>query len=314
MKLRSDILTWARGLLAGGVLLAASLGAQAQSANGTGANRIVSIGGAVTEILYDLGEDSRIVGIDTTSLYPPRAAKEKPSIGYMRQLSAEGVLSLRPDLILAIEGAGPKDTMAVLQAAKVPLRMVPERFTGDGILEKIKTVAETIGASPKGECLARKVSADLGALAKLESGIANHDKKRVMFVLSLINGHAMVAGHGTAADGIIRMAGAVNAMDGFDGYKVVSDEAVIAAGPDAVLTMQRTGSAITAESIFSLPAFVTTPAAIKDNFISMEGLYLLGFGPRTARAARDLAAKLYPGIQPVALPSEVVADSGTCTK
>jgi ABC-type hemin transport system substrate-binding protein len=58
----------------------------------TDPSRIVSIGGAVTEILYALGMDDKIVAIDTTSLYPTRAAKEKKNVGYMRQLSPEGVL------------------------------------------------------------------------------------------------------------------------------------------------------------------------------------------------------------------------------
>ena len=95
-------------------------------------SRIVSIGGAVTEILYALGMDDKIVAIDTTSLYPTRAAKEKKNVGYMRQLSPEGVLGLAPTLMLAIEGAGPKETMTVLAAAKVPLVVVPDHYTGRG--------------------------------------------------------------------------------------------------------------------------------------------------------------------------------------
>src|SRR5262245_3812762 len=96
------------------------------------ASRIVSIGGAVTEILYALGLEQRIVAVDTTSLYPPRALADKPNVGYMRQLSAEGVLGLSPSLILAIEGAGPKETVAVLERANVPFVSVPDRFDGDG--------------------------------------------------------------------------------------------------------------------------------------------------------------------------------------
>src|SRR4051812_20647211 len=79
------------------------------------ANRIVSVGGAVTEILYELGLKDRIVAVDTTSLYPVEALKQKPNVGYMRALSAEGVLGLNPSLVLAIDGAGPKETIAVLE-------------------------------------------------------------------------------------------------------------------------------------------------------------------------------------------------------
>src|SRR5262245_15288290 len=100
------------------------------------ASRIVSVGGAATEILYALGLEARVIAVDTTSLYPARALKEKPNVGYMRQLSPEGVLGLAPTLILAAEGSGPKEAVAVLEAAAVPFVQIPDRFTGDGILEK----------------------------------------------------------------------------------------------------------------------------------------------------------------------------------
>ena len=95
------------------------------------ASRIVSVGGAVTEILYALGLESRVIAVDSTSLYPPRALAEKPNVGYMRQLSAEGVLGLGPSLVLAAEGAGPKETIAVLETAAIPFVRVPDQFTGD---------------------------------------------------------------------------------------------------------------------------------------------------------------------------------------
>lgn len=289
--------------VAASTLIAAALLQAAQHGAGAEESRIVSIGGAVTEILYALGEDEKIVGIDTTSLYPPRAAKEKASVGYMRQLSAEGVLGLRPSLILAVDGAGPKDTVGVLQAAKVPMIVVPDKFSGPGILEKIHVVAAAVGAPAHGECLARQVAADLDALAQFKAAIGT--PKRVLFVLSFVNGRALAAGRGTAADGIVHMAGAVNAIDGFDGYKAINDEAVIAARPDVVLTMQRGGPEdMTADTVFARPAFAATPAGAKRAFLSMDGLYLLGFGPRTARAARDLAAAIYREIKAAPLPSE----------
>ena len=122
---------------------------------------------------------------------------------------------------------------------------------------------------------------------------------RVVFVMSFVNGRAMVAGRKTAADGIIRMAGAVNAVDQFEGYKQLEDEAVVAAQPDAVLVMVRSGAEpLTAKEVFAHPGFALTPAASRNAFVAMDGLYLLGFGPRTASAARDLAQKLYPDLQP----------------
>ncbi|MEY9231097.1 ABC-type hemin transport system substrate-binding protein [Bradyrhizobium japonicum] len=107
--------------------------------------RTVSIGGAITEILYALGLEGRLVGVDTTSLYPAAALHDKPNVGYMRQISAEGVLGLNPTLILAIQGSGPRETMDLLETAKVPLVLVPETFSEEGLIEKIKLVAPCHG-------------------------------------------------------------------------------------------------------------------------------------------------------------------------
>ena len=116
----------------------------------------------------------------------------------------------------------------------------------------------------------------------------------------------MVAGRNTAADGIIRLAGAVNAMTGYEGYKPVNDEALIAARPDVVLAMWRTHP-IDAQTVFAHPGFALTPAATKKSLVVMDGLYLLGFGPRTALAARDLADAFYPSLTAEKLPSERAA-------
>ncbi|MBJ7404662.1 MAG: hemin ABC transporter substrate-binding protein [Bradyrhizobium sp.] len=256
--------------------------------------RTVSIGGAITEILYALGLESRVVGIDTTSLYPPAALRDKPNVGYMRQISAEGVLGLDPTLILAIQGSGPRETMEILETAKVPLVLVPETYSEDGLIEKIKLVGHAMGVNARAECLSAAVGADLAQLRALRAKVTK--PVRVMFVMSLQNGRAMVAGHKTAADEIIRLAGAANAVDDYDGYKVISDEAIVAAKPDVVLSIERGKDSLQADAVYTHPGFALTPVAANKSFITMDGLYLLGFGPRTAAAARDLAVKLYPAL------------------
>ena len=260
--------------------------------------RIVSIGGAITEILYALGFEHRLAGVDTTSLYPTSALRDKPNVGYMRQLSAEGVLGLNPSLVLAVQGSGPKETMDVLEAAKVPLVLVPETFSEQGLLDKIKLVGHAMGADARAECLSTAVTNDLTQLRELRAKVTK--PVRVMFVMSLLNGRAMAAGQKTAANEIIALAGGVNAIDGYDGYKIISDEAIVAARPDVVLSIQRSKDSLEAEAVYVHPAFALTPVVANKAFISMEGLYLLGFGPRTAAAARDLSVKLYPALAPQA--------------
>jgi len=254
-------------------------------------SRIASVGGSVTEIVYALGEQDKLVARDSTSVYP-EAAMKLPDVGYMRQLSPEGVLSVNPSGLIVLEGSGPKETIDVLKKASVPLIVVPETFDHAGIIEKIRVVGRAFGADDKASELAAQVDADLAAAERLTAGMP--EKKRVLFILSMQGGKILAAGSHTAADGIIRLAGAVNAVEGFSGYKQLSDEAAIMAKPDIVLMMNRFGGhELPDAELFAHPAISPTPAGQAKRVVRMEGNYLLGFGPRTASAIRDLATALY---------------------
>ncbi len=254
--------------------------------------RIVSIGGSVTEIIYALGAEDRLVARDSTSVFPPEAL-DLPDIGYMRALSAEGVLSVNPDLIVAIEGSGPPETIDVLDKASVPMTVVPDRYDSEGIVDKIEAIGEVLGVGEQAEELAAQVEADLAAAEEMSAGI--EDRKRVLFILSVQDGRIMGAGTGTAANGIITMAGGVNAIEGVEGYKPLSQEALVAAAPDVILTMDRAGMdhAASAKKLLAHPALAATPAGQNGSLVHMDAAYLLGFGPRTAAAVRDLTEALY---------------------
>jgi iron complex transport system substrate-binding protein len=256
-------------------------------------SRIASIGGSVTEIVYALGEQDKLVARDSTSLYPEEALK-LPDVGYMRQLSPEGVLSVNPTGLLVVEGSGPKETIDVLKKASVPFISVPETFDHAGILEKIRVVGKAFGADEKAAALSAEVDADLAAAERLTAGVP--EKKRVLFVLSMQGGKILAAGSHTAASGIIELAGAVNAVEGYSGYKQLSDEAAILAKPDIILMMDRgDGQGVSEAELFAHPAIAPTPAGQAKKLIRMDGNYLLGFGPRTAGAIRELATTLYGG-------------------
>lgn len=254
-------------------------------------SRVVAIGGSITEIVYALGEEKRLVARDSTSLYP-EAVLALPDVGYMRQLSPEGVLSVNPSAILMLEGSGPREAVDVLGTASAEMVKVPDRFDHDGILEKIRVVGKAIGAEGKAKELAASVDKDIKSAEELTADVT--ERKRVLFVLSLQGGKILAAGHGTAADGIIRMAGGVNVMGDFEGYKQASDEAVVTAKPDVILMMTRGGDHDRGgEEVLSHPAIAPTPAGQAKALIRMDASYLLGFGPRTAGAVRDLAKAFY---------------------
>ena len=255
--------------------------------------RVVAIGGSLTEIAFALGAGDRVVARDSTSNFP-EAAGSLPDIGYMRALSPEGVLSAAPDLILALEGAGPPEAMEVLAATGLRIVTIPDTPGEAGILAKIRDTGAALGREAEAADLAATVADDLAAARAMAADAAGSQPKRVMFILSLQGGRVLAAGSDTGAAAMIGMAGAVNAFDGFSGYKPVSDEAILAAAPEAILMMDRgDGHEAGLAELAAIPALAATPALASGAVIRMDGLYLLGFGPRTAAAIRDLATALY---------------------
>jgi len=107
--------------------------------------RITSAGGSITEIIYFLNFQKNLVAVDVTSNYPPEA-RDLPSIGYVRQLSAEGVLSLDPTIIIGEDDMGPPSVMEQIKRTNVEIKIIPENHTVEGILEKVKCVSKIIGA------------------------------------------------------------------------------------------------------------------------------------------------------------------------
>lgn len=280
-----------------GLVLSAVMSASAVEPN---RKRVVAAGGVVTEIVDALGRGDWLVGVDTTSLHPPEMLKRLPNVGYVRALSAEGVLSLRPDLVIALESAGPPDALRLLAEAGVEIRRIGEDYSAAGIANRIRTIGELVSAPEKAAALAGTVEARFATLAEARAKIGA--RKRVLFVLSLQNGRVMAGGRNTSADAIIALAGGINAAQAIEGFKPISDEGLIAAAPDVIVMMRRgEQEAPDAAEVFSHSAFGGTPAARSRALVVMDGLYLLGFGPRTPEAASELMRAIHaakPGDKP----------------
>ena len=135
--------------------------------------RIVSIGGAATETIFALGEGKRVAAIDTTSTYPPEAGT-LPNVGYMRALSAEGVLAIGPDLIIALEGSGPPAAISALEKSRVPVLLVPNKSSAEGTIEKIDFLGKALGAEARAADLNAKIKQGLGDLG---ATLANAGRK-----------------------------------------------------------------------------------------------------------------------------------------
>ena len=248
-------------------------------------SRIAVAGGSLVEILYALGEEERIVAVDRTSNYP-EAAKSLPQIGYVRNISAEGVLSLEPTFVLGEHDMGPPEVVEQLSRLGIDMLLVPEEFSVAGIRAKIRCVAAAMGADDVGETLA----------ASLLTGVAEVAppayRPQGVVLLGLRSGAPVAAGFNTSGEGLLVMAGAANLMD-FEGWKPVSVEVMAAAGPEFIVIPNRgVEMAGGLQALLEHPALRLTPAARDRRVISMDGMAMLGFGPRTVRAAAELRARL----------------------
>jgi len=255
------------------------------------AERLVAIGGAVTEIVYALGAADRLVAVDSTSRYPAPATR-LPDIGYLRALSAEPILALKPDLIVHAEDAGPPEAMAQLRADGVPLVAIPDAPTVDGVEAKIRATADALGHEDAADALVERLRRELAAA---RAGIdADAARPRVVFVMQFEAGSMLAAGRGTAADAIIELAGGINVGADFTSYKPLGAESLLAARPDVVVTVDRAMAGYTdAAEVLALPALRLTPAAAAGRLVVMDALLLLGFGPRLGEAVANLASALH---------------------
>ena len=248
--------------------------------------RVVSIGGALTEIVYALEAQEVLVGNDTTSYYPP-AAERLPKVGYQRALSAEGIVSLSPDLVMLTEEAGPPAVLAQLQAANIPILQLRAGRSLTDVRDAIRVIARALKKDQAGSALIDAIDRQTAELAKVT---ARHPTdKRVLFILQHGGGAPMAGGRETAADSIIRLSGAQNAVTEYTGYKPLTPEAAAALQPDVILTTARgLAQAGGKDALLAAPGLSLTPAARTGSLIVMDALLLLGFGPRTVQAAATL--------------------------
>jgi iron complex transport system substrate-binding protein len=280
-----DMLTRRHSLAA---LAALPFAARAQSPR-----RIVAVGGSITETIYALGAQGDLVGVDTTSLYPAEAQK-LPSVGYARSLSAEGVLSLKPTLLLAAGEAGPPAVLRQLQSAGLTLQTLDAGHRVEGLLTNTRAVGQALGRAAAGEQLAAQIERDWAEAQRTVAARRGNTAPRVLFVLAHAMNSVRISGRNTAADALIRYAGAANAFGEVDGYKPLTPEAAVAAAPDVILcTDQGLEAAGGAAGLLAAPGLGATPAGRAKRVVSLDALFMLGFGPRLPQAVTQLAERLH---------------------
>lgn len=251
--------------------------------------RVVSVGSSTTETVYALGAGSRVVGVDTSSLFPPEVTA-LAQVGYQRALAAEGLLSLKPTMLLGGSESGPSSVLDQMRAAGVKVEIVPLTPTVEGARERIRRIAELIGVDPA-SVLAR-LEADLTAAKTLVE--RSKTRPRVLVLYARGGTNIFAFGRNTATDAMLALAGADNAMSDIEGTKPVTPESLVAAKPDVIVMPTRGLEMLGGnEGLLKVPGVRQTPAGKAQRFVTMDDVLLLGFGPRTGIAASELARKVH---------------------
>lgn len=234
--------------------------------------RLVSIDGALTEIVYALGAGSCLVAVDTTSHYPPQA-QQLPSVGYLRALSAEGMLSLSAEHIIATQDAGPPEVIAQIQRARVPFTLIEASYDSAGLFKKITAVGEVLGKQQDAQDLAAEIK---DQLQHYQNSIDKNQAPRVMFVMNQSGNNLQVSGYGTRAQALIELAGGVNVINHFRGYRPLALETALQLQPDIILVL---AADVPESFIQDHPVLSLTSAAQQQRGYLLEQDDLT-FGPR----------------------------------
>jgi len=269
-----------RRLATGLLVLGHFAGASADSPE-----RIVTVGGAATEIVFALGAGDRVVAVDLSSTYPA-AVEQLPQVGYIRNITPEGILSMKPDLVVTTESLGPPPAKAMLKQLKMPIVWLPEPNSVEALETSLAEVAEKVGGEDRATAIKAAVDA---AIEKAQANSANWgDKPTVVFFLSPpgAGSAGMAGGEGTRSAELIRLAGGKNAATGFSNFQPMSIEALIEIDPDVIIVGLSDGHGASPQSLTAfkqLPG-VSAVAALRDGAVFGVPLDDLSFGPRLGEA------------------------------
>lgn len=255
------------------------------------ATRIVSTNGTVSEILCKVGLEKNIVATDVTSNYP-ESLNKLPKIGHSRNMSAEGILSFNPNIILGIEEQLNPDLIQQLKNSGKKLWLFKQEYSLEGTHQLIKSICDSLNKEDLSENIIKQIK------QKIESIKPFMQKPKVLFIYARGSGTLMAAGNNTQMHKVIELAGCQNAASGFEDFKNLSAEILVENNPDVILMFSSGIESINGEEgLLNIPGIKATTAGRNKNFIYMDGQYLSGFGPRLGDAVLELNTKIHSMLQ-----------------
>ena len=266
--------------------------------------RWVSAGGALSEWISVLGGEPRLVGVDTTSQHPA-SLRALPSIGYQRQLSAEGILSLRPDVLVGTEEMGPPPVLAQIRKAGVRVALFSSAAELEAVDDNLKQLGSLLGAEQKAVELSADYHQQLEALqANVQQAQASQQAPGVLLLVGHAGGKPLIAGQGTSGDWLLRHAGARNLAD-HQGYKHFAIEALAALDPDVLVFSDRvlSGEQALQALLKENPALGASRAVRDKRLVSLDPTLLVGgLGPRLPTTLNGLIEAFYPAAKGLPAP------------
>lgn len=281
------------GLFTGLCLTATSLAAE------TLPKRWVSAGGSLSEWVVALGGESRLVGVDTTSLHPASLAG-LPKIGYQRQLAAEGILALKPDILLGSEEMGPPPVLQQLRAAGVRIETLSAKADEQTVQDNLLRLGKLLGSPDQAKQVAEDFQSRIAAQeAWVKKAQAAQAAPGVVLLVGHAGGNLLVAGQDTSGDWLIQRAGGRN-LASHKGYKALSTEALTALDPQVVILADRSldGDAARAALTRQNPGLAATRGVRDGRVVILDPTLLVGgLGPRIPDGLASLSRAFYPSAQ-----------------
>ena len=251
--------------------------------------RVITIGGCVTETVFALEMGQNVVAVDISSSIPNKVT-QLPQVGYIRGISTEGILSMNPDKILTTTEMGPPKVVQQLKDAGINLKIFNAPKNYDDILSLIDDVATFLDISKKGEQLKSELIELNNQINELKL-----DKPKIAFFMSPALGSYNAAGSGTRADYLINYIGGENIFtNDFKRYTKVSKEDIIKYNPDIILTgYVRELNKKEVVDIFKNSDEFQSVAAIKNNQLYGVSVgEVLNFGPSFVNTSLSLITKI----------------------
>jgi iron complex transport system substrate-binding protein len=263
--------------------------------------RWISSGGSLSEWVVVLGGEKHLVGVDSTSQHPA-SLRELPSIGYQRQLAAEGMLALRPEVLIGSEEMGPPPVLAQLRGAGVQVEMLSSTPDLDSLQGNLQRLGALLGDPQRADQAFAAYQQRLQRQADwLRHAQQQQQAPGVLLLLGHAGGSPLVGGENSAADWLIERAGGRN-LATHNGYKALSTEALVALDPEVVIIADRSlvGDAAREALLRENPALAATRAARNQRLVMLDPTLLVGgLGPRLPDGLAALSAAFYPASQPL---------------